>query len=172
MGVRYDLAMSLRPFSGLLARIIAIPFSVALVVLLLSDRAPGLTQAGLRRGVSVGQLVEGRTGVDVVDRSDLPLSWEQFGHIGLWALAALLAYTALAGSTLSGRVSALRVASGVFALSASFELGQVLFTSTRQLEWADLAANGFGVATGVLVAVGAERFWGRAGHTGGVADTP
>lgn len=148
--------MSLRPFTGLIARVVAIPFSVALVVLLLSDRAPGLTQAGLRKGVSVGQRVEGRTGIDVVDRSDLPLSWEQFGHIGLWALAVVVAYLALAG-----KVSAFRVACGVFALSAAFELGQVLFTFSRQLEWADLAANGFGVSLGLIAAVLIDRLTSR-----------
>ena len=140
--------MHLRHASSLIARIIAIPFIVALVVLLLSDRAPGLTEAGLRKSVAVGQKVEGRTGVDLVDRTDLPFTWEEIGHFGLWAVAAVLAYTLF-----SRRASITQIICGVFALSATFELAQFFFTSTRQLEWGDLTVNGLGVVFGVALAM-------------------
>ncbi len=144
--------MHLRHVSSLTARIVAIPFVVALVVLLLSDRAPGLTEAGLRKSVVIGQKVEGRTGVDLLDRSDLPFSWEQVGHFGLWAVAALMAYNLFAR-----RASLVQIACGVFALSATFELAQFFFTSTRQLEWGDLAVNGLGVLLGVASATIVDR---------------
>ncbi len=136
-----------RHTASVIARIAAIPFFVVLVVLLLSDRAPDATEAGLRRGVRVGRRIEGRTGIDVIDRTDLPFNWEQAGHIGLWALAAMLAYVLF-----SHRTSIIQTASGVFAASAAFELGQLFLTATRHLDWDDLAMNGIGVLLGTAAA--------------------
>ncbi len=137
-----------RHVTSLIAKIAAIPFLALATVLLLSDRAPALTRGGLRMGLVVGRKVEGRTGIDLIDHNDIPFSWEQVGHAGLWAVALVLASSALAR-----RASLFQVASGVLAVSAAFELGQFFLTDTRQLEWADLAANSVGLALGVLAVV-------------------
>ncbi len=148
-----------RPVFSLAARIAAIPFVVALVALLLSDRAPGLTRSGLSKGLVVGRKVEGRTGIDIIDHTDVPFSWEQVGHSGLWAVAMLLAYLVFVN-----RASIVQIASGVFAASAAFELGQVFFTSSRLLEWGDLMANGTGVVIGAGLAAVFGLFTGRGRH--------
>ncbi len=148
-----------RSVLSLIARIAAIPFIVALGVLLLSDRAPGLTRDGLNKGLIVGRKVEGRIGIDIVDHSDVPYSWEQVGHAGLWAVAVLVAYAAF-----SHRASIFQIASGVFAASAAAELGQFFLTATRHLEWGDLLANGSGVVIGTVIAGVCGLIGGRERH--------
>ncbi|MEZ5226874.1 MAG: hypothetical protein R2710_09395 [Acidimicrobiales bacterium] len=131
----------------MIAKLAAIPFMVALTLLLLSDRAPGLTRNEVRKGLLVGRRVERRTGIDIIDHGDLPFSWEQLGHAGLWAIAMVLA-----AAVFARRASIVQIASGVIAASASFELAQFFFTASRHLEFADLEANVVGVAIGALVA--------------------
>jgi hypothetical protein len=128
--------------------------AAVLVVLLLSDRAPGATEAMLRRVRRVGRIFERRTGFDLFDVADLPFDWEQAGHMTLWAAAAAVVYLLLTGGRggqdTGGRVVASALTA--FALSVGFELAQFLFTSTRRFEFGDLASNAVGVLCGAIAA--------------------
>ena len=114
----------------------------------LADRAPDATRGLLRLGLLVGQRIERVAGIDWFDRTDVPLAWDTAGHIGLWATLGFLGYLA---ARPEGRP--FTIAFLLFVLSASVELGQAFFSSTRESEMLDLAANGLGITVGVIAAV-------------------
>lgn len=133
--------------------LVLITFLGTVGLLSLADRAPRIARHWLRRSRDLGSRVEQRLGVDWVDRSDVPLAWDAAGHVVLWAVAAVLARLAV-----GHRWRTRTIAAALFALSGAAELAQAVFASTRSPEWSDLAANGAGIAIGVLLAAAGLRF--------------
>jgi hypothetical protein len=129
-----------------LAFVAAIPFSVATVVLLLADRSPDYALAAAGRIWRGGPFLQGRIGIDLLDRSDIPLAFDTAGHIALWFGAAVLARVLANGSISSRRLAAILVT-----LSLALELSQGVLTSSRHVQVVDGLANGVGVALGFTV---------------------
>ena len=125
-------------------------------LLSMSDRAPHAIEAALDLVREGGRAIESRFGVDWVDLSDVPFGYDTVGHFGLWAAAGWLGYAAI-GRRLGGFYLALCL----FTMSAGIEIGQALLSSTRSPSASDLAANGVGIALGVLVGAIAARMAGR-----------
>ncbi len=96
----------------------------------------------------VGSRLEGTLGFDVVDRADVPFAFDTIGHLGLWAIAGILAYIAF-----GQKRSLVLIAAVLVAISAAVEAGQGLLSSTRTPELMDLLANAVGVGVGLAVAV-------------------
>ncbi len=142
-----------------------IPFTALAVVLLLSDRAPNATERAIDRTVQLGRRIESRFGIDWVDVSDFPLEWRTAGHMLLWACAAALAYGLFAN-----RASIWRIAGAVLLVSIGSEIGQVLFTWSRELEIHDILANAAGIGIGTVGAVmlvrASRALFGRRSLTG------
>ena len=133
--------MGRRPFAAIAAAIL-LP---VVVVLTLSDRAPtaGLrVLSGLRR---VGNRVLDRL---VPDHPpiDVPIPADQAIHLLLWAAIGLVTHRLVAR-----RLSTVTVMWLLIGVSFAFEVAQVLFTTTRDMEAGDIAANVFGVLIGVSV---------------------
>ncbi len=139
-----------RAFVGLLA-VGAGLFNVALM---LSDRAPALTErifgdfAGrltdrLNRSEQIGSLTEGRNpGNDAIV------------HIGVWFVAMVLVGLAI------WRWAPLIIAAVLlFAGSVLIEIGQGRYSSTRNVEMSDVFANGAGVTLGVVASAACYLTW-------------
>ncbi len=131
---------------------VGLVFLAGVGLLSLSDRAPGYSVVGLRRGRSLVRSIEARSGHNWLDRSDIPLAWDTAGHLALWAVAGLLTWAAL-----GRRLGAPFIIVGLISLSAGIEVAQVLLSSTRMAELSDVAANGAGVTLGVLCAMAIGR---------------
>ena len=139
----------LQPSRGVrqaLLALVAAPFSLIVVVLLLADRAPGITIAWLRRGWMLGSSLQHRLGIDVVDHDDLPVSFDTAGHLTIWFVAGVLAHVLLGGSV---RLRTLFL--GLLVTSASFEVAQGFLTIGRKVQLSDGIANGVGALLGLLV---------------------
>lgn len=120
----------------------------AVGVLSFADRAPGTTQAILRRVRSVGQRVEQRSGYDLIDRGDVPVAFDTAGHLVLWFLAGLIGWWAF-----HRRTTPAFLALCLFTVSAGIEVGQSYLSTSRSPDIFDLVANGAGIALGVALAV-------------------
>jgi len=145
-----------RPPFGLRAIAGALALGAGLfnVVLMLSDRAPGLTKRvfgdfalrlsnRLDAPRRVGEVTDGRTpGNDAIV------------HIGVWAVAVTL--IGLAIWRWSGLIIA---ACATFAASVFIEVGQGRFSDTREVEMSDVAANALGVVVGTVACVGCYLAW-------------
>lgn len=134
-------------------------FSVVLGILSFADRAPGTTQAALRRVQDVGRKVENRSGLDVIDRGDVPLAFDTAGHLFLWFIAGVIGWWAF-----SRRTSPVFLALCLFTISAGVEVGQSYLSTSRSPDLLDLVANGAGILFGVSFAVmfgGAVGAFGR-----------
>lgn len=135
--------------SGRLLRpLLFFAFLIAIGLLSLADRAPGLVKDAWSIVRRLGSFGEGLLGVDVIDRGDIPLAFDTLGHLVLWSIAGVLAYTAF-----GRRTSASFLIVSLTTLSAGVEVGQGLLSSTRRPEFTDLIANGIGVTLGVLLAL-------------------
>ncbi len=121
--------------------------STAAAALSLSDRAPSLVQGGLGSSRQFYHRVEGRAGVELLHRSDIPLAWETAGHLALWAVI-----TALATLVVGRRRSLLAIVGAAVVVSTGVEVAQVLFSATRQAEWGDVVANAVGAMLGATAA--------------------
>ena len=121
---------------------VAAGLAVPTVVLMLSDRAPGL----LRRLSDRLERVDARPG-DVARAAGLPDAAFAV-HIGVWGLAGLVVVLASWSwrSLVVGLVVAL-VASG------AVELAQEAFTEQRAAQWRDMLANAIGLGLGAAVGV-------------------
>lgn len=127
-------------------------FAMFIVGLSLSDRAPAFTERWVKR---LGMIFENRSGLDFIDRSDVPWDFDVVGHFFLWGLAGLLAWFAL-----GRRVSGPFLIAGLIAISAGIEFVQPILSSTRKSQPDDLKANALGITLGVAVAwlaVGVKR---------------
>jgi hypothetical protein len=123
------------------------------VILLLSDRAPGLLSrisrridAGVDRAADATGI--GVPGGNVQARSDFDV------HVAIWAVSALLVGLAM-WSWLS-----LLVANGsLFSASVALELAQSTYTRSRNVELVDLAANAVGVLVGTVAVAAFAVLW-------------
>jgi hypothetical protein len=130
---------------------------LTVAVLSLSDGILGPMRAGASTAVDVGRAVETETGVELGSRFSPPVEADTIGHLVLWTGVGLVA------AGLATRPGArLRLALGLFALSAAVEVGQRYLSSTRSAEITDLAANGVGLTVGFLAYAAVEaltRLW-------------
>ncbi len=113
-----------------------------MVGLSFSDRAPGLAFVRVRW---FGRMAEARSGLDLLDRSDIPLASDSVGHFLMWGLAGFLGWFAI-----GRRDSGLFLIAGLGAISAGVEYAQPLLSSTRSTSLEDLVANIMGITLGVL----------------------
>ncbi len=127
---------------------------LATVALMLSDRAPGVLRrlfgdAAERISARIDAGTRNRLGVDgSLPRSDLIV------HVGLWALVLVL--VGLAVWSWRG----LAVATALVGLaSVAVEVGQGWLSDTREIEFADFAANGLGVAVGAVIVAAIYWTW-------------
>lgn len=127
--------------------IAALVFFAAVSAVSLGDRAPGLTQRVWRKVRSFGHEFEVRFNADIVDRSDVPFSYDTIGHFALYFVAGILTYLAL-----RGRVGVITIIVLVTGFSGAIEIAQPLLSSTRNMQASDFIANTFGVVIGVGVA--------------------
>ncbi len=127
--------------------IAALVFFAVIGAVSLGDRAPGATQALWRRVRSIGHEVEVRFNADLIDRSDVPFSYDAIGHFGLYFVAAILTYI-----TLRGRLGVITIIVLVIGFSGAMEVAQPLLSSSRNMQASDFIANTFGVLVGVGVA--------------------
>ena len=126
-------------------------------LIMLSDRAPGALRrlsttvdAGVARAATAAGAA--RAAADArIPQSDVHV------HLAVWASAALLV-----GLAAWSWRSLLVGAGAVFALSAGMEAAQGLYSATRSVQLADLAANALGVASGAAAAAFFAVCW-RAG---------
>ncbi len=127
--------------------IAALVFFAVVGVVSFGDRAPEVTQRVWGRVRRIGHEIEVRLGADVVDRSDVPFSYDAIGHFALYFVAAALTYLAL-----RGRVSAIAIIVGVTGVSGVIEVAQPLLSTSRNMQVSDFIANVIGVVVGVGVA--------------------
>jgi len=126
------------------------------VLLLLSDRAPGLLKRAfgdsarsLRDRIDAG----GRTGIpaDRVPEKDFLV------HVAIWAIA--IALVGLAIWTWRGlAIGAL----ALFATSVVIEVGQGRYSTTRHVDRSDVVANALGVTLGCAAVAGCYLLWSAA----------
>ncbi|MEM9520786.1 MAG: hypothetical protein AAGA37_15815 [Actinomycetota bacterium] len=100
-------------------------------MLLFADGAPGLVRDGLRAS----------------GFPRLPYSWDVVGHVVLWFAVAFIAWW-----TFARRISAAALAVALVVASYGSEIGQAYLTTTRRPDVRDLAANGLGIAAGLIAA--------------------
>ncbi len=147
-------------------RILAV-FSLAAAVAFLSfpSSALGGSYRLARRLRRRGNDVETWTGIDVVDRGDIPFAFDSIGHAILWCAVGLVAL-ALARTTGFGGNGAHRsvvrwgddgrIVVWLVLLSGLVEVGQGVFTANRNAEFRDLAANAVGVVLAWVLVVAAR----------------
>lgn len=139
-----------RIFIGLVS-VVLVLFNV---LLLLSDRAPGFTReafGGFARRLS--ERLDAQRRAELIRDGGLPES-DAIVHIGLWAVATFL--IVLTVWTWRG---ALLAAPLVFAASIAVELAQGRYSTTREIERSDIAANGLGVLVGLAAALACMAIW-------------
>jgi hypothetical protein len=145
-----------RPFGGwrvvpLLLGLVS--FAVNLVVLL-SDRAPGLLSRLSLRIDAGAHRAAGAAGVDVpggsvrVPQSDFDV------HVAIWAVAALLV-----GLAMWSWASLVMGSATVLVASVGIELSQEAFSQSRNLQLQDLIGNVLGVVTGTSAVVAFALAW-------------
>ena len=145
--------MVLRIFAGLSA-LLALLCNTALMI---SDRAPGvLRRLGGELVDELSERIDADSGVASAVSDGLPES-DLIVHIGIWAVAVILAGVAV----WSWRRLAL---AAVFTFTASvfIEAAQGLYTDTRSVEIDDVVANGLGVAAGTALVAMLDLAWSAA----------
>ena len=124
--------------------LVAVPFSIMTALLLLADRAPGLTIGRAPALWALGSRIQSRLGVDLIDRSDIPFELDTLGHLGLWFVAGALA-RALAPPSVRSRVLLMLM----LVVSTLMEIGQRFLTTGRNVSLSDAVANTAGVVLGI-----------------------
>lgn len=116
---------------------------LAVVGVSLSDRAPALVADGVMMGLRILGLRSGQLTAATLDM--LPFATDTISHAVVWGVVGLGA----AGTvrTIAGR---LNLAWALFTLSALVEVGQQYLSFSRSAELSDLAANGVGLAVGMV----------------------
>lgn len=117
-------------------------------LLMLSDRAPGLSQRLSDRIDAPGSRVGRVASLVPLSQSDTDI------HIVAWA-----ALMVAAGVVVWSWRALPLVAGGMFALSLLVEVAQELFTATRGFEISDVVANAIGVAIGAGLMVVLHLVW-------------
>jgi len=121
------------------------------LVILLSDRAPGLFRrlsGKIDAGVTRAAGVAGTPSDIRVPQSDFDL------HVALWGIAALLV-----GLAMWSWLSLLLGGATLFAVSVVVEGSQAVLTTTRTVQGADVAPNLLGVALGTVAVVVLAVLW-------------
>jgi len=126
--------------------------TVAILGLSFADRAPWAVERFLDAVLIAASQLEERLGVDWLDRSDVPLSYDLLGHMALWSAAAFVGWFSL-----NGRLRPLPFALGLILVSGVVEIGQAFLTRSRSTSVEDFAANIVGVAIGLMIAALAEQ---------------
>jgi hypothetical protein len=145
-----------RPFRGwrVVPVLLALVSFAVNVVLLLSDRAPGLLSRLSSRIDAGVHRAAGAAGVDVpggsvrVPQSDFDV------HVAIWAVAALLV-----GLAMWSWASLVTGSAAVLVASAGIELSQQFFSRSRTLQFQDLLGNVLGVATGTCAVAAFALVW-------------
>jgi hypothetical protein len=145
-----------RPFRGW--RIVPILLSLGSfavnVVLLLSDRAPGVLGRISSRIDTGVHRAAGAAGVDVpggsvrVPQSDFDV------HVVIWAVAALLV-----GLAMWSWASLVMASAAVLVVSVGLELSQQVFTRSRTVQFTDVMGNTLGVVTGTCAVAAFTLVW-------------
>ena len=145
-----------RPFRGW--RIVPVLLSLVSlavnVVVLLSDRAPGLLSRLSSRIDAGAHRAAGAAGVDLpggsvrVPQSDFDV------HVIIWAVAALLV-----GLAMWSWASLAMGSAAVLVASAGVELAQQAFSQSRTLQLQDLMGNILGVAAGTCAVAAFALAW-------------
>ncbi|MDQ3978611.1 MAG: hypothetical protein M3314_03540 [Actinomycetota bacterium] len=139
-----------RPFAGWrpLAALLGVGTLLAVAVVLLSDRAPGVLSwfstridAGSSRAASVASEFRPRTAFQL--------------HLLIWAVV-----TALVGLAMWSSTSVLAAAIAILALSLGAERAQDVLTQTRSMQISDAIANVFGVLAGLGFVSGVSTLFG------------
>jgi len=139
------IAVSTTTAQRILAFAAVLAFCVVAVVLLLADRSGSLVGSAESLIVDTGQTTERALQIDVLDRSDIPGSVEQFGHALLWGTGMLLF-----GWILRARLPLLLTALFVAGASVIVETAQPVLSATRRFESSDAMANFFGIGVAVV----------------------
>lgn len=139
--------LGVRLFIGLIG-VAALLFNV---VLMISDRAPGITRRLF--GGFAQRLTDRLDTTSAIDTADIPGN-DAIVHIGVWALA-----TALVALTVWRWVALIPVGAVVFAASVAVEVGQGRYSSTRAVEFSDILANAVGVGVGIGTAATCMLAW-------------
>ena len=145
-----------RPFRGW--RVVPLLLSLAAlavnVVVLLSDRAPGILSRLSSRIDAGVQRAAGAAGVDVpggsvrVPQSDFDV------HVAIWAVAALLV-----GLAMWSWASLVMGSAAVLVASIGLELAQQAYTRSRTVQFEDIMGNTLGVVTGTCAVVAFTLAW-------------
>lgn len=125
--------------------LVAVPFSLMTAVLLLADRAPGLTIGRAPALWALGSRIQSRLGIDLIDRTDIPFELDTIGHLGLWFVAGALA-RALTPPSVRSRVLLMLM----LIVSTLMEVGQGFLTAGRNVSVSDAVANTVGVVLGLM----------------------
>ena len=139
--------------------LVAVPFSLMTAILLLADRAPGMTIGRVPALWNLGSRIQSRLGIDLIDRTDIPFELDTIGHLGLWFVAGALARALTPLSVRSRVLMAL-----MLLISTLMEVGQGFLTSGRNVSFSDAAANIVGVTLGVvaiMILLGVRSLWHR-----------
>lgn len=122
-------------------------FGVA-VVLLLSDRAPSVFPILSSAVRTVGRRLEAITGIDVIDREQIPFDTDLLGHASLWFCGMVVV-----GFALRKKIPTLAVMLVMIAIGIGFEFAQLYWTQSRHLSVDDAIANAVGIVAGTFVVV-------------------
>ena len=122
-------------------------FGALAVILLLSDRGGAFFTDVVNVVGAAGRRVESESGVNLIDREDIPGEADEIVHAFFWGSGMLLI-----GWVTRSRIPVLITALFVGAISLGFELAQPILSDTRGIEASDAVANlvGVGFAAGVL----------------------
>ena len=119
-------------------------FVLATTVLLLADRSVSLVGTVHGFVVAAGRGIEQTLNIDVVDRSEIPGTTEQWGHAALWGSGMVLF-----GWLFRSRVPLAITALWLAGTSVAFEVAQPSLSTNRRFEPSDATAN----ITGILIAI-------------------
>ncbi len=133
--------------------------AIAALVFLLtfSDRAPSYTVDNAGQVRRYGSALERITGIDLIDRADVPFEIDEIGHFVLWFMMGATIYAVFAGRRLprllgGGAIPHWVLVAAVAVLAVSFEVGQAVLTFSRNLSAGDGAANLVGGLVGYVAA--------------------
>lgn len=132
------------------ATIVVLGFTAVAVVLLFSDRAPGVLNLVRDLVVGLGRRIERTWQIDLIDRADIPGTRDEIGHVILWGTGMLVI-----GLALRKRVPITITAILLAGVSLLSEYGQSVLSTTRTASASDAVANviGIGLAAVLLGAV-------------------
>ncbi len=142
-----------RPFRGwrVVPFLLSLAAFAANMVILLSDRAPGLfsrLSARIDAGVSIAAGATGVANPGRVPQSDFNV------HFVIWAVVTLLI-----GLATWSWPSLVLASATVFTSSVLLELAQRTFTETRSVQRGDVIANAVGVACGTCAVAAFAVVW-------------